>query len=278
MLAQIETAFAQRTRSEERLRSFLADASHELRTPLTSIQGYAELLRKDALPDTAARDRALGRIEQEAARMGVLVGDLAVLAREGEGPPPERSPVDLAALVAAVVDDARVIDGSRPIELDGPRPVMVLGDPARLEQLVHNLVGNALAHTPAGTPVEVRVAADGARAVLEVRDHGPGMEPDQADRVFDRFYRGTGTERDSGSGLGLFIVASLARTFGGEASVESAAGEGATFTVVLPLHRGPAPPRVPRAAVPPAAAPEQPTPGPTSEPVGTADTIGARSR
>jgi two-component system OmpR family sensor kinase len=273
MLAQIETAFAQRTGSEERLRSFLADASHELRTPLTSIQGYAELLRKDALPDPAARDRALQRIEQEAARMGVLVGDLAVLAREGEGPLPERSPVDLAALVAAVVDDARVIDGSRPIELDGPRPVMVLGDPARLEQLVHNLVGNALSHTPAGTPVEVRVSADGERAVLEVRDHGPGMAPDQADRVFDRFYRGTGAERDSGSGLGLFIAASVARTFGGEASVVSAPGEGSTFTVVLPLEQGAAP-GTPGAVDPPGAVPHPPEPAPTS----VAGPSGVRSR
>jgi len=235
MLAQIETAFAQRAGSEERLRSFLADASHELRTPLTSIQGYAELLRKDALPDGAARDRALARIEQEAARMGVLVGDLAVLAREGEGPAPELTPVDLAAVVAEVVDDARIIDGSRTIVLEGGDPVPVLGDPARLEQLVHNLVGNALSHTPAGTPVEVRVVAEGERARLVVRDHGPGMDADQAARVFDRFYRGSAASRDSGSGLGLFIVASLARTFGGEAAVESAPGEGAAFTVVLPL-------------------------------------------
>jgi two-component system OmpR family sensor kinase len=235
MLAQIETAFAQRAGSEERLRSFLADASHELRTPLTSIQGYAELLRKDALPDAASRDRALKRIEQEAARMGVLVGDLAVLAREGEGPMPQLTSVDLAALVVAVVEDARMFDGSRTLELDGPGPVPVLADPARLEQLVHNLVGNALAHTPAGTPVRVTVAVDGNRAVLRVRDHGPGMDAEQAERVFDRFYRGSAATRDSGSGLGLFIAASLARTFGGEASVVSAPGEGSTFTVVLPL-------------------------------------------
>jgi two-component system OmpR family sensor kinase len=238
MLAQIETAFALRAGSEERLRSFLADASHELRTPLTSIQGYAELLRKDALPDEAARDRALWRIEQEAARMGVLVGDLAVLAREGEGPAPEVTPVDLAALVAAVVDDARMIDGTRSLEFDGPGPVPVLGDPARLEQLVHNLVDNALAHTPAGTPVEVRVAIEAGRALLEVRDHGPGLDPEQADRVFDRFYRGSSATRDGGSGLGLFIVASLARTFGGHASVASVPGEGSTFTVRLPLDTG----------------------------------------
>ena len=245
MLSQIETAFDQRAASEERLRSFLADASHELRTPLTSIQGYAELLRKDALPDPAARDRALARIEQEAARMGVLVSDLAVLARAGEGPTLEPVPFDLAALVGEVVADARAIDGSRPLELDAPDPVPVVADPARMEQLVLNLVANARAHTPPDTPVEVRVSVDGPRAVLVVRDHGPGMDAEQAARVFDRFYRGT-SARDSGSGLGLFIVATLARTFGGEVSVVSAPGEGAAFTVVLPLDAtAPPPPREP---------------------------------
>jgi two-component system OmpR family sensor kinase len=241
MLAQIETAFAQRAGSEERLRSFLADASHELRTPLTSIQGYAELLRKDALPDPAARDRALARIEQEAARMGLLVGDLAVLAREGEGPTPEPTRVDLGAVVAEVVSDARAIEGSRPIDLDVAGPTPVLGDRGRLEQLVHNLVGNALSHTPAGTPVQVEVGVradpEGDQAVLVVRDHGPGLTPDQADRVFDRFYRAS-TSRDGGSGLGLFIVATLARGFGGRATVESAPGQGSAFTVVLPLDSG----------------------------------------
>ncbi len=235
MLAQIEDAFDQRAGSEERLRSFLADASHELRTPLASIQGYAELLRKDALPDDGARARALERIGQEAARMGVLVGDLALLAREDGDPVPELVAVDLAAVAAAAVDDARVLDPSRSVALDAPVPVPVLGDPVRLEQLVHNLVDNALVHTPTGTPVEVRVAVDGARAVLEVRDHGPGLGPEQAARVFDRFYRGGTSGRGGGSGLGLFIVASLARTFGGEASVATGPGEGATFTVTLPL-------------------------------------------
>jgi two-component system OmpR family sensor kinase len=246
MLSQIETAFAQRARSEERLRSFLADASHELRTPLTSIRGYAELLQKDALGDTAARDRALSRIEREAARMGVLVGDLSVLAREGEGPEPARYEVDLAAVAAEVVADAQAIDGTRHIELASSGQVPVVADDARLEQLVHNLIGNALAHTPAGTPVNVAVGARGTTAVLEVRDWGPGMSEEEATHAFDRFYRGDGERLDGGSGLGLFIVASLARTFGGSVSVETAPGEGSTFEVVLPLycepHDGSAPP------------------------------------
>jgi two-component system OmpR family sensor kinase len=236
MLAQIETAFAQRARSEERLRSFLADASHELRTPLTSIRGYAELLRKDALTDGEARDRALSRIEKEAARVGTLVGDLSVLAREGQGPEPVYYRVDLAAVAAEAVADASTIDADRRIELTADGEVPVAGDDARLEQLVHNLLGNALSHTPAGTPVEVGVTVRGDKAVLRVHDQGPGLTSEQASRVFDRFYRGDADSRDGGSGLGLFIVASLARTFGGQATVESAEGQGATFEVTLPVY------------------------------------------
>ena len=237
MLSQIETAFAQRAQSEDRLRSFLADVSHELRTPLTSIRGYAELLRKDALGDAETRDRALSRIEKEAARMGSLVGDLAVLARQGEGPEPVRYRVDLAAVAAEAVADARTIDATRSIELSAPTEVPVSGDDARLEQMVHNLLGNALAHTPRGTPVEVGVAVRGEQAVLEVRDRGPGMSPDQARHAFDRFYRGNGDRLDGGSGLGLFIVATLAHSFGGSASVDTEMGRGSTFQVVLPLFR-----------------------------------------
>ncbi len=236
MLAQIETALAQRAESEERLRSFLADASHELRTPLTSIRGYAELLRRQVLEDQPSRDRALSRIEREAARMGALVGDLAVLAREGEGQEPARHRVDLVAVAADAVADARAVDRTRAIALRAEGPVAVSGESARLEQLVHNLVGNALAHTPAGTPVAVRVTAVGEEAVLEVADRGPGMSAEQAAHVFDRFYRGDTARLDGGSGLGLFIVARLAHTFGGRVSVDTAPGRGSTFRVVLPRY------------------------------------------
>jgi two-component system OmpR family sensor kinase len=236
MLSQIEHAFSERTRSEERLRSFLADASHELRTPLTAIRGYAELLQKDALGDPAANARALSRIEAEAARMGVLVGDLAVLAREGEGTEPPRRRVDLVAVAAEAVADARAMDPHRPIDLSAPTEAMVAADSPRLGQLVANLVTNGLRHTPPGTPVEVRIQIRGDRTVLQVRDYGPGMTDEQASRVFDRFYRGDAERLDGGSGLGLFIVASLARTFGGSASVRTAPGRGATFEVILPCY------------------------------------------
>lgn len=239
MLAQIETALAQRAQSEERLRSFLADASHELRTPLTSIRGYAELLRREVLEDRATRDRALSRIEREAARMGALVGDLALLAREDGGRAPSRDRVDMVAVATDAVADAQILDPERPIELRASGDVAVAGESARLEQLVHNLVGNALAHTPSGTPVRVRVAAEQGNAVLEVVDQGPGMTEEQAAHVFDRFYRGDASRLDGGSGLGLFIVARLTHTFGGRVSVDTAVGEGSVFRVVLPLYDAP---------------------------------------
>ncbi|HEY6623406.1 MAG TPA: HAMP domain-containing sensor histidine kinase [Acidimicrobiales bacterium] len=234
MLAQIELAFDKQRSSEDRLRRFLGDASHELRTPLTSIRGYAELLRKDALEDDEARERALARIESESARMGVLVEDLLILARMGESPVPETKPVDLAAFVSDAVEDARALDPSRQITLTVSGQAIIQADEQRIEQLIHNLLQNALVHTPAGTPVDVRVERSGSLTALRVRDEGPGMDEEQASRVFDRFYRGTASGRDNGSGLGLFIVATVAKSLGGHVSVDTAPGKGATFTVVLP--------------------------------------------
>ncbi|MGA8370283.1 MAG: ATP-binding protein [Acidimicrobiales bacterium] len=234
MLAQIELAFDKQRSSEDRLRRFLGDASHELRTPLTSIRGYAELVRKDALEDDEARERALARIESESARMGVLVEDLLILARMGESPVPETKPVDLAAFVSDAVEDARALDPSRQITLTVSGQAIIEADGQRIEQLIHNLLQNALVHTPAGTPVDVRVERSGSVTALRVRDEGPGMDEEQASRVFDRFYRGTASGRDNGSGLGLFIVATVAKSLGGHVSVDTAPGKGATFTVVLP--------------------------------------------
>lgn len=234
MLAQIELAFDKQRSSEDRLRRFLSDASHELRTPLTSIRGYAELLRKDALEDDEARERALARIESEAARMGMLVEDLLVLARMGESPVPETQPVDLSAIVTDAVEDARALDPSRRIMLTVADHAIIEADQKRIEQLIHNLLQNALVHTPASTSVDVVVERSGSQTILRVRDQGPGLDADQARRVFDRFYRGTSSGPESGSGLGLFIVATVAKSLGGHVSVDTAPGKGASFIVVLP--------------------------------------------
>jgi two-component system, OmpR family, sensor kinase len=257
MLAQIESAFGARAaseasarRSEDRMRRFVADASHELRTPLTTIRGFAELYRQGGARDPAELDRLMRRIEDQAARMGLLVEDLLLLARLDQQRPLDRRPVDLLALAAEAVNDARAVAPDRPIELvlggeDGDRgseaALVVLGDDQRLRQILANLVNNALAHTPAGSPVEVRVGAsslDGRPgAAVEVVDHGPGLTPEQAERVFERFYRAdpARSPADGGAGLGLSIVAALVAVHGGTVGVDSVPGRGARFRVVLPL-------------------------------------------
>ena len=160
MLSQIESAFADKSASEARLRQFVADASHELRTPLTSIRGYTELLRKGAFTDEESRQRALSRVEAEATRMGRLVDDLLLLARLDQGRPLADEPVDLRRLVTDALHDARAVDPERPFQVVAPAPVVVRGDRDRLGQCVHNLVRNAQTHTPAESPVQVEVAAE----------------------------------------------------------------------------------------------------------------------
>jgi two-component system OmpR family sensor kinase len=243
MLSQIEVAFAEKSSSQERLRQFVADASHELRTPLTSIRGYAELLRKGALSDDESRQRALARVESEATRMGVLVDDLLLLARLDEGRPLMAEQLDLSLVAAEAAEDARAVDPTRPIVLEAPEPVIVVGDRDRLGQAAHNLVRNALAHTPGGSPVEVAVVRRDGRGELRVTDAGPGLAPHEADRVFDRFFRGDKARDRSGTGLGLSIVRAIAEALGGTAEVESVPGRGTTFTIGIPLSTALAPGR-----------------------------------
>jgi two-component system, OmpR family, sensor kinase len=248
MLHEVETAFAERAeseqaarRSEDRMRRFVADASHELRTPLTSIRGFAELYRQGAAVDEADVRRMMRRIEDEAMRMGLLVEDLLMLARLDQQRPLERTPVDLVALAADAVHDAQAVAPERDIRLDVAtgEAAVVLGDGTRLRQVLGNLVGNALSHTPAGSPVEVTVAvgAQAHEARLAVRDHGPGLSPADASRIFERFYRADAsrTRAAGGTGLGLSIVAALVHAHGGQVGVDTAPGEGATFWVRLPL-------------------------------------------
>jgi two-component system OmpR family sensor kinase len=238
MLAQIEAGFDEKAHTEARLRQFVADASHELRTPLTSIRGYAELLRKGGFADEDSRQRALLRVEQEAARMGGLVDDLLLLARIDRGRALTRNHVDLSAIARDVVEDARALDPGRRIELDASSPVIVVGDRDRLGQVALNLMRNALVHTPEGTAVEVATAVDGSKGVLMVSDHGPGLTPLQASRVFDRFFRADTARSRGGTGLGLAIVRAIAEALGGNASVESHPGAGAVFSVAIPRPTG----------------------------------------
>jgi two-component system, OmpR family, sensor kinase len=237
MLEQIEQAFDERRRSEEMLRRFLADASHELRTPLTSIRGYAEVFRRGAKDDPGDLETAMRRIEDESRRMGVMVDELLRLARLGEGREPERKPVDLVRLVGDAVSDAGVEDPGRPITTDTPETLVVTGDESQLRQVVANLVGNALRHTPAGTAIAVGLRVEDGWAELTVADEGPGMAPDDAARVFEAFYRAdkSRARETGGTGLGLAIVAAIVEEHEGTVAVETAPGAGATFRVRLPL-------------------------------------------
>jgi two-component system OmpR family sensor kinase len=247
MLAQIESAFAVRAASEQQMRRFVADASHELRTPLAGIRGFAELYRMGALPDEADVKRTMARIESEAVRLGGLVEDLLTLVRVDEQRPVQLAPMDLRTLAVDALHDTTALDPSRSVSLTGPGghgvppgPAHVLGDEARLRQVVANLVGNAVAHTPPGTPVRIGVGTLGGHGVLEVSDAGPGLTPEQAARVFERFYRvdaSRSRQRGGGAGLGLSIAMALITAHQGHVELDTAPGLGATFRMRLPSAR-----------------------------------------
>jgi two-component system, OmpR family, sensor kinase len=252
MLAHIETAFAARMASEARMRRFAADASHELRTPLVTIRGFSELYRHGALSSPEDVETAMGRIESEAKRMGAMVEDLLLLARIDEQRPLQQKPADLLLIAHDAMVDTQASDRRRAISLTGldgsaPGPAPVLGDEAKLRQVVSNLVGNALRYTPEGTPIELAVggrpAADGTRqSVIEVRDHGPGVPDEEAARIFERFYRAdtSRTRETGGSGLGLAIVAAIVGAHSGSVRLEKTDGGGATLVVSLPSLDEPA--------------------------------------
>ena len=251
MLNHIERAFAASEASEARMRRFVSDASHELRTPLATVRGYGELYRMGALTTPEQMDDTMRRIEDSATRMGTLVNDLLALARLDEGRPIRHEPVNLAALARDSAGDLHALDPTREVRLvglggapvDAPADVTVIGDEDRLRQVLANLIGNVSQHTPAGTPVEIalgtQVSAGGAPVgVLEVRDHGPGITPEQAAHVFERFYRADSSRNraSGGSGLGMAIVAAIVGAHHGHISVAPTQGGGLTVHVELPTQ------------------------------------------
>jgi len=245
MLGRIETAFGARLASERRLRAsetrlrrFVADASHELRTPIAAVSAYAELFSRGASDNREDLERLMGGIRIETARMERLVADLLLLARMDEGRPMEKHSVDLVALCASAVNTATTVGPEWPVAFRAAQPIEVLGDATSLRQVIDNLLGNVRAHTPEGTHAQVTVTPEDGGAVIVVADDGPGMQPEEAAHIFERFYRSDPSRSriHGGAGLGLSIVSAIVAGHGGSVSAEAEVGMGTTFTVHLPIE------------------------------------------
>ena len=234
MLSRIEESFSARTKSEEKLRRFVADASHELRTPLTSIRGFAELHRQGAVPDGEKTRELIARIEKESMRMGYLVEDLLMLARMDQSRELVIADVDLSSLVKEAVSSASAAGPEHPITVDIAHDVHTQGDADKIYQVVTNLLANARAHTPAGTQIHVATYSTEEGSYVTVADNGPGLSAEDQAHVFERFYRVDSSRQRSsgdGSGLGLSIVDEVMKAHDGTVSVTSEPGKGATFTL-----------------------------------------------
>ncbi|MFJ8106963.1 sensor histidine kinase [Streptomyces sp. NPDC096132] len=233
MLHQVETAYRTRERSAAQLRRFVADASHELRTPLSAIRGYLQLYDQGMLREPEERRRAWDRMNGEVDRMGRLVDELLTLARLDQRPELRLRNVDVSRLVRDAAQDLRALQPDRPVVVDAEGALLVQADESGLRQVLGNLVANVRTHTPAGVPVRLGAKRADGVVRLSVEDEGPGLEAEDAARVFDRFYRAGG---GAGSGLGLAIVQGVVRAHGGEVSVRTAPGKGLGVTVELPAR------------------------------------------
>lgn len=238
MLGRIETSFDERTRAEDKLRQFIADASHELRTPVATIRGYAELYHAGGLDDQADLDDAMRRTEQESQRMSRLIADMLNLAKLDRDPTLTTRSVDLVTLARDAAADAQATHTERTITSTvAAGPLVVEGDEDLLRQALANLVSNAIVHTGTTATVNVIGRSKGPDAVIEIVDDGDGMAPDVIARTTERFYRAdpSRSRHKGGSGLGLAIVDSVIDAHHGTLNIESTPGLGTTVTVTLPL-------------------------------------------
>lgn len=236
MLEQLQTSILTAQDKESQMRRFVGDASHELRTPLTSVKGYSELYHSGATRDA---DWVLSKISGEAQRMSVLVEDLLSLTR-AEGQQMEKRPVDVLELALSVASSMRAAWPERSISVvnnAGSVPV-VEGDPTRLHQVLTNLVNNGLNHGGPDASVRIEISMEGSSVLVRVADDGVGMTSDDAQHIFERFYRAdvSRSRASGGSGLGLAITKSLVEGHRGTITVDSAEGEGTVFTITLPVR------------------------------------------
>jgi two-component system, OmpR family, sensor kinase len=236
----VNRAFDAQAAAEAKIRAFAADASHELRTPLATISGWLDLHHQGALEAPGRLEHALERVDREVGRMRLMVEELSLLARLDAGRALERAPVDVAALARDVVEDAQVVSHERHFAFAGPSgadgSARVLGDEARLAQVLRNLVGNAVQHTPPAAGVRVTVTVDREAVRVRIADDGPGIPPEQLPHLFERFWRAEASRSRAhgGSGLGLAIVQAIVTAHGGTVAVTSRPGEGTAFTATLP--------------------------------------------
>ncbi len=225
----------------ERARSdFVANISHEYKTPLTAIQGFAETLLGGALEDKENSRRFLEIIRDNVTRLGRLTEDLLKLARIEAGKlQPQFQPVDIGAVIGSSIETMRLSAAQKNLVLEADcRPDLppVSGDAGWLQQVLQNLLDNAVRYSPAGERILVKAAAQGSRVVVSVADRGPGIPKAEQDRIFERFYRAdSARSRESGgTGLGLSIAKHLVEAHKGTIKVESEVGVGSTFYVFLP--------------------------------------------
>lgn len=240
MLSRIAESFEIRSASEEKLRRFVADASHELRTPLTAIRGFAELHRQGAIRGEGETKELIRRIESESIRMSTLVEDLLLLARLDQSREMAAEPVDMKLVINEVVASARAAGPAHPITVNLPdEDLFILGDSIRIHQVISNLLANARTHTPIGTAIEVSGTQDESGVTITVKDHGPGLTKEDQSRIFERFFRADPSRvrnGGEGTGLGLSIVDAVMRAHGGNVSVDSQIGEGASFKLFFPIR------------------------------------------
>jgi two-component system OmpR family sensor kinase len=240
MLRSLDAARAERERSLQKQREFVADASHELRTPLTSVIANLELLQTSLERDSSEDREMVDSALRSSQRMSRLVADLLLLARADAGRVGERTDCDLAEIAGHAAAEVAPVAGERRLSVANGQPLAVSGNPDELHRMVLNLLDNAVRHTPDGSTIELRLARNGDRAVVEVADDGPGIPEEMREQVFDRFVRGSGpadTAAGGGTGLGLAIVYAVAHSHGGEVRASRSSLGGALITVSLPLEK-----------------------------------------
>jgi signal transduction histidine kinase len=230
--------------SQKSQRDFIANISHELKTPLTSIQGFAQAILDGAAQTPEALQQAASVIFNEAGRMHRLVMDLLVLARlEGGTADLQKAPVDLGLLLNNIIDKFKLQAEQANVRFNlqlGPLPT-ITGDGDRLSQVFTNLVDNAIKYSPAGGQVTIFAALAGADVLIQVRDSGTGISPEDQKRIFERFYQVDKSRRGGsgrGVGLGLAIAHQIVTAHHGRIWVDSAPGQGSTFSVSLPVMQG----------------------------------------